>query len=208
VVELGSFPSSRTEMANLALRREPCGDMIGLLGSLKVFGMALRTLRGRAPEAAIAMALPAIERSMRALQPETGDGFVVPRPGDERAPSLRGMAVAALSAQSELVGIIVPASPVAGLAGLRGSFQDPLQMAIATLHGSVLPHQGEIRIVVGLHQILRTLLAGGGAGNGGSRRKRQPTQEKSQCGSNQACLLVSHFLAGTSSGDGGTRPTR
>jgi hypothetical protein len=167
MIELSPFPTGLTRMAGLALRREPRRDVIGILGSFEVLLMAGDTFRNRPPETTVAMTLHAIERSMRALESEPGDGLVIPSTGNERAPGLWSVAVTALGAKLELVRIILPPSPVARLTGARRSSQDPLDVAITALHGPVLPHQGKIRIVMGLNQILSSFLA---RGNAGSRR--------------------------------------
>jgi hypothetical protein len=52
----------------------------------------------------------------------------------------------------------MPPPPVARLTGLGRAFHDALNVAIGAFHGTVPPHQREIRIVMTLNQVRWSLL--------------------------------------------------
>ena len=80
---------------------------------------------------------------MPALEPKAGDQFMIPSPGFDPAPSLWVVAVIALRAKLQLVGVILSPRPVVGLASQRRSGQNTLEVAIPALHGTVLTYQGK-----------------------------------------------------------------
>ena len=99
MIESSPLPARRHGVADLALHREPGGNMVRVLSSLEIVCMATGAGGDRATESTIAVTLHAVEGSMRPLQPEAGDRFVIPRAGFEPAPRLRAMAVVAVRSQ-------------------------------------------------------------------------------------------------------------
>ena len=88
MIERSTLPAHRARVADLALHRETRCDVVGVLSSLEFLRMATRTFRDRTAEPTGAMALHAVERSMRALEPEPGNRFVFPSSRLEPAPDL------------------------------------------------------------------------------------------------------------------------
>ena len=106
------------------------------------------------------MTLGALNGSMGTLQPETGHQLVIPRTTNDLLPALRRVTVLALTAQLQTVSVILSSNPVASLTRLGSALDDSVDMALAALDRPVSAHQGEVRVVVGLDEVLWLILAG------------------------------------------------
>jgi hypothetical protein len=163
VAEDSPLPGGRAAMADLALGWEPGRAVAGVLRRFEILLVTGVTLGGRFPESILPVTVGAIECPVHAFKPESGHIRMIPLRLQDILPRLGCMAIPAVEAELELVAVILTPLPVAGLAGGRRAFEDPLEMTLAAGDSLVLADEGEICFVMVLGRPLGLLLLGGGA---------------------------------------------
>lgn len=157
MIEVGRCPSCTAGMAEKAVGREACFQMVRFSGQPVFTNMAFLT-RCWCTKSSCAVTLEAFKRLVNTLEAESRFDRVVPFIRRYPFPVLGAVTVSALKAQGELVAIVLPTRPVAGLAVGRGTFQNTIEMAFTTLDGAMPAGKGKVGLVVLLNSISMSLL--------------------------------------------------
>jgi len=148
VIELRTLPSNLVEMTELAVRGKTRGLMLRHPCGAEIVLMALDALRRRRAEAPGGVAVGTGKCGVAAPESEPGSFVVLPGPGQNPSPARCRMAVGALGAELEAVGIVLPTIPVAGFAGLGRSPENACDVAAPAVDELVLSREREARVVV------------------------------------------------------------
>ncbi len=145
---IGHIPGGAS-VAEAAVGRELGGQVVGFGGIVVIFLMAVETVVGQSAENIVFVTLGAVQDFMGSLEGETRFLFMIPGPGPDRFPVMRGMAVSAVKSQLQVVTVVFFADPVAGFTTGRGALQNSLQVAVSAGYGPVLSDQRKIGLVMG-----------------------------------------------------------
>ena len=92
----------------------------------------------------------AIHGLVNSGQTETGRLAMLPGIGFQFFPVERSVAIGAMDAKVQLVGIVLPADPMTGFAVPGSAGDHAILVAVAAGHAAVPAQQGKIRLVMGL----------------------------------------------------------
>jgi hypothetical protein len=151
MVKNSPTPSVLIEMAELTLCGKSGGSMIRLRRFSVIILVTIEARHFRCIETELAVTVDTIKSPVHTFQGITRRSGVVPLIGGYILPCVRGVAVAAVHSQPQLISVIWASHPVTGLAVFRSPLEHQIQMTVPTGCYPVFPDERKIGVVVGFH---------------------------------------------------------